>query len=492
MNKGKKLGFLIVFVSIAFIGLLWTQYLWITNNIAHSEQEFDQKVSKLVSDVVKKVENANYCIDLFGKVDLSEGQELSLLTANDQNQLLSKVPLFFRYAKTPDTDTIYRMDSLLFGLPSEIEMRVNVRFIIDSLEEKSRPVQNFGDLEYAKEERKIDLRLLDTLLDNTFKTNGIKETFEYLVRGSKSNNVVFCSSKNPDDLLQSGLTAKLFSNSNYQQAFELFIHFPDKNAKAIRNNLFTILSSLALVIMLVLLFTTFFKMLLKERKLSEMKVDFVNNITHEFRTPLSNIKLAANALRKELPPDSDNHLIEIIEEENNRLQKGIDLALTTSLLNREEILLNKQEHDLHEVITRLTHGNMLMHNSNGKIELKLQAGNPSLHFDELHMTNAFNTLIHNAIKYCNVEPEICISTIEQKNGIEVQVKDNGIGISQKDIPYIFDRFYRVSTQNRHETRGYGIGLYYVKMIIEAHGGKVSATSTPQVGSTFKIFIPKHA
>ena len=493
MEKRKRLGILIVFVSVSFLGLLWTQYLWIRNNIKQSNNEFDQKVNALVVKVVREVENENYCVDMFSKVDLPQGQTLRILAMNDSTQKADTIPLYLYFQNANKVDSLYSFDSLLFSYPTEIQMNLDVTFLEHNIVNPNPPIHDFHGFERRFEDNSLNVHMLDTLLHREFKKNDIDRTFHFLLQSPRTGNQFFTSNAeiSPDDI-RSGIRSIIFNNSRYYEPLELFVFFPDRNTHSITSNLITILSSFVLVVMIVLLFVFFFRMLVQERRLSEMKVDFVNNITHEFRTPLSNIKLAANALRKDMP-QTGQKLIEIIEEENERLQKGIDLALTTSLLNKDEILLDREEKDIHELLRRLVQGSLLVaEEKNGSIHLHLKSTHHTLFIDELHMTNVFSNLIYNALKYSNASPAIHIDSELHKNELHIAVKDNGIGIAERDLPYIFDRFYRVSTQNRHETRGYGIGLYYVKMIVEAHGGRISATSSIGKGTTFNLYLPTNA
>ncbi len=490
MYKGKKFGLLILFISVSFLGLLWTQFLWVSNNIKMSNAEFDDETGLLIAEVVEAVEEDKYCVNMFGKVDLPKGEMFRILTSQDSLNPTDTIPLYLFFKNSSKVDSLYSFEELSFNYPAEIKMNLSVQFLSDKIEEPNIPITDFHGFERGFEDSILDMKLLDSLLYKTFISHGINQDFEFALQNPRTKNIVYSSVDSGSiDQILSGVKTTVFDDNRYYKTYALFVQFPHKNAQAIGNNIITIVSACALVVMIVLLFITFFRILFQERKLSEMKVDFVNNITHEFKTPLSNIKLAANALRKELAGKS-NRLIDIIEEENERLQKGIDLALTTSLLNKDEIILNKERLDLHDVLSQLVESSTLIANeNNGTITGMLMAKESTIMVDELHITNVFNNLIYNALKYSNTDPIITISTTENRGGLVIAVKDNGIGIDSKNLPYIFDRFYRVSTKNRHETRGYGIGLYYVKMIVEAHGGKVSATSNIGIGTTFSIWLP---
>ncbi len=233
-------------------------------------------------------------------------------------------------------------------------------------------------------------------------------------------------------------------------------------------------------------FIVFVKIYFKQKKLSEMKIDFVNNMTHEFKTPLSNINLAVSILASNANTE-EQEFLSIIKEEQNRLKKGIDIVLSTSLLDKNELVVNFEKTDIHQILKDVAHNNELYANKkNGKIVLNLSAKNFIISIDEYHFINVINNLIENAIKYSNNKFAINISTVNENSSLLIKISDTGIGIAKKDLKYIFDKFYRVSTKNRYESNGFGIGLYYVKKIIEAHNAKINVTSKLNEGSVFTL------
>lgn len=233
-------------------------------------------------------------------------------------------------------------------------------------------------------------------------------------------------------------------------------------------------------------FIVFVKIYIKQKKLSEMKIDFVNNMTHEFKTPLSNINLAVSILSSNVNTEAQQFL-SIIKEEQDRLKKGIDIVLSTSLLDKNELVVNFEKTNIHQIIKHIAHNNELYANKkNGKIVLNLSAKIFTISIDEYHFINVINNLIENAIKYSNDKFVINISTVNENSSLLIKISDSGIGIAQKDLKYIFDKFYRVSTKNRYETNGFGIGLYYVKKIVKAHNAKINVTSKLNEGSVFTL------
>lgn len=231
----------------------------------------------------------------------------------------------------------------------------------------------------------------------------------------------------------------------------------------------------------------------RQKKVSEMKNDFVNNMTHEFKTPLSTISLASEVLLNAsecLDKEKIKQYAQIIHTENQRMRKQVDQVLQMAILDRGEYELNKTIIDAHAVIRSTVRSLCLEHsNSDVKISYELHAVNSSIAADPLHFTNIILNLVDNAIKYSGVSPEITISTQNKNNMLGICVTDNGIGINSSDQQHIFDKFYRVHTGNVHNVKGFGIGLYYVKMLVEAHGGNIHVESETSKGSTFCIQLP---
>jgi len=230
-----------------------------------------------------------------------------------------------------------------------------------------------------------------------------------------------------------------------------------------------------------------------QKKVAEIKNDLINNITHEFKTPISTIALAAEAL-KEPELNKDRAAIEkystMIEEENDRLKNMVDSLLNTALIENGEYSLEKSEIDINSLIENLVNRNKLrLETTNGEIILELLAEDHQIFADQHHITNILNNIIDNAIKYSSHKPLIKISSVNEGEGISISISDNGIGIDKHQQKKIFDTFYRVPTGNIQDVRGYGIGLSYVKKLVEAHGGTITVESKLNKGTIFNLFLP---
>lgn len=234
--------------------------------------------------------------------------------------------------------------------------------------------------------------------------------------------------------------------------------------------------------------------MLNQKKISEIKSDFINNMTHELKTPLATISLAIDAIGNEKVMDNKEkirYFSGIIKEENKRMNKQVESILQSALLEKNEIGLKLQPTDVHEVITHTVENIQLqLASKNGHVELRLDAINPIIQADDVHFSNVIFNLLDNAIKYSKENLEVIISTYSTRKSLVITVSDNGIGMSRDTISRIFEKFYRAHTGNVHNVKGFGLGLSYVKAIIDAHKGKIKVESAVGKGSKFTLEFPQ--
>jgi two-component system phosphate regulon sensor histidine kinase PhoR len=233
--------------------------------------------------------------------------------------------------------------------------------------------------------------------------------------------------------------------------------------------------------------------IIKQKKLAEIKNDFINNMTHEFKTPISTISLATQLIQEEPQAAKSESILRylgIIKDENIRLGQQVERVLQTAQMEREEIVLKKKLVDVHALIQQVSDMNApLLQTHQGSLILHLDAEQSQVMVDEVHLSNVLNNLLDNAIKYSPEAPLVDIQTRSNSQGLYIQVRDQGMGIQKEALSAVFEPFYRVPTGNVHNVKGFGLGLSYVKKIVEAHGGSVQVSSKLGVGSTFEITIP---
>ncbi len=344
----------------------------------------------------------------------------------------------------------------------------------------SRPVMERAD--------SVDIRnCLRTELAN----NGIREPFVFAVYNNR--NDLLYTSGDYRTASKDIYSIQLFNNTDY--AYRLDVEFPTKNTYIFSSVRF-IIPWLAFTAMLLVIFIYTIVMIFRQKKLSEMKSDFVNNMTHELKTPISTISLAGQMLSDpsiSKSPTSIAHLSEVITEESKRLRFQVEKVLHLSVIDDASSTLNFTDVDANDIISSVVNTFKLkVEKQGGRLTTNLAATDANVTVDEMQFTNVIFNLLDNALKYMreDADPELEIDTKDLPgNRLEIRVKDNGIGIRKEDVKRIFEKFYRVSTGNRHDVKGFGLGLAYVKKMISVFGGTISVESEFGKGSTFVIDLP---
>lgn len=278
-----------------------------------------------------------------------------------------------------------------------------------------------------------------------------------------------------------------------KNGLELKLNFPDKKQYILAEMGTQFFTSVMLIFIVLVMFWRTILSLIKEKKISEHTTEFLNNMTHEFKTPLTNIALAGKMIVKDpalKEPEKIKHYSGIILEENEKLRLQVEHMLSMTALERGEIPLHKTELDFHELINEcLKCIGIQIENKNGNIKVKLEASKYTVFGDRTHLCNAFSNLIDNAIKYSKAKPELTIHTTNIGQHLLISIADKGIGIAKENQKKVFDKFFRVPTGNVHDVKGFGLGLAYAKKIIELHEGSIELLSEKGKGTTFTITLP---
>ncbi len=343
---------------------------------------------------------------------------------------------------------------------------------------------------------------LEELVKREFYENGIKDLFQYAIYDCygdsliSGNTLYFMSgSFVPRETAKDTNGILRFEEKEFDGHY-FIVYFPTK-----RNTLTEVttpdtsywLPLLAVIGFILIFFGYALTIIFKQKRLSEVKTDFINNMTHELKTPISTIGLSSETLLREdfsNDPERLQRYAGIIYKENKRLENQVERVLNIAKMDKEQIKLNYSIFDIHDLIQEAA--DIFEFNqaeTGGSILLDLQATNTLLKADEVHIGNVIHNLIDNAIKYCDQEPKIIIRTKNIGNTLQISVEDSGIGIRKENLKMIFDKFYRVSTGNIHNVKGFGLGLYYVKLIIDSHQGKINVKSQLGQGTTFTVSLP---
>lgn len=331
------------------------------------------------------------------------------------------------------------------------------------------------------------------IIDKQLKHNNVKQKYEYCITNIYKNIILQSQGFHPSEQ-ETAYRVELAPEDSYRARETLYISIREDKNLIIREMGWMVVASIVFTTIIVLAFALTVRTLINQKKVSEIKSDFINNMTHELKTPLATISLAIDALTNEkVIHDTDKIKIysSMIKEENKRMNKQVEKILQAARLEKEEIKLTLQKLDAHQIISKVAHNLALqVQEKHGSIDLHLAATDPVIEADEVHFSNIIFNLLDNAMKYSTEAPKIAVETLKHGNGMfTIKIRDNGIGMDKETQQRIFEKFYRAHTGNIHNVKGFGLGLSYVKAIVDAHDGKIKVESAPGKGSLFTITLP---
>jgi len=341
-------------------------------------------------------------------------------------------------------------------------------------------------------------------LSNAFQAEGLRNLkFEYAITTDKDEYIVELQSKN--FLNESADTASyrrrvipiaVQMGSDWENLIpeeHLFIIIPKFQDQLLQSLSWLLIAAFIFTIIILAAFYLTLSTMLKQKRLSEIKSDFINNMTHEFKTPIATISLAVDMVRNDkIIADKEKllYFAGIIKDENKRMNKHVETILQAASMDKQELKLNFVPTPVHPIINDIAaHFQLQLQEKNGSIVLQLNALNDTVAIDEVHFTNLLNNLVDNAVKYTKEDVLVKITTHSTKNNLVIRVEDNGIGMSKETIKNIFEKFYRAHTGNVHNVKGFGLGMSYVKTVLDAHKGKIKIDSVLGKGSIFTIEVP---
>jgi two-component system, OmpR family, phosphate regulon sensor histidine kinase PhoR len=338
----------------------------------------------------------------------------------------------------------------------------------------------------------LDTTILDALVRKYVDYHLLDHQYHYAIIKTENDSVIYHSPGYLNDGNDSDPYKVCLSGLWKESYYHLSVYFPNKNRTVfIDQGVWLVLTFLFLIIItfgVAVIITTY----LRQKKLSEMKNDFINNVTHEFKTPISTIALAAEVLMKSGPKSLSERVkrySKIIYDENERMRQQVERVLEIAQQDHHEIRLNPSEIDvhgmLHDIIPLLC---MEKSDREVRVNYRLEASNPLIYADRMFIAGIITNITENAIKYSGSNPELTIATTDFREGILISFTDNGIGMSRESLKHVFEKFYRVPTGNIHNVKGFGLGLYYAKAMVEAHGGKITASSELNKGSRFDVYL----
>jgi two-component system phosphate regulon sensor histidine kinase PhoR len=331
------------------------------------------------------------------------------------------------------------------------------------------------------------------LLREEFHSHGIYLAYDFGILDSNENEFRLVKSANKKELKNSLLTASLFPNDILGNSLSLIVNFPDKNQFLIKQVWASLFTSFVFILIIIGTFSYVVYKIIHQKKLADLKNDFINNMTHEFKTPIATVSLASEALLEEKVYSSQETMLRyigVIQEESKRLGLQVEKVLQLASMDRDNLNLNMKSCSLRALIeSALDRARFQVEERDGDISVNLPHDDITILADEMHFSNAIFNLLDNAIKYSKNGPQIDLAVSVNKSKLVIEVRDQGIGLTQEQQKHIFDKFYRVPKGNVHDVKGFGLGLNYVKYIIDGHDGEINVESQLNKGSRFRISIP---
>lgn len=340
-------------------------------------------------------------------------------------------------------------------------------------------------------QERVSNELIKNLLSKELKIYGVNTPFEYSIYSNGLATKIQSEAFRYDK--DANYSIPIFTDSEGNSKYQLLIQFPQKKKFLISELIGIAVLSTIFTLVIVIAYSSALSQLIKQRQISEIKTDFINNMTHEFKTPIATINLALDAIKNpKVFEDKEkvSRYLQMIKDENKRMHAQVENVLRISKLEKKELEINKENHDIHEIIEdAIEHVNLIVEDREGSITKTFDATRSSVLLNDVHFTNVLVNILDNAIKYSANIPVIDVHTENVKDFIIIKIKDNGIGMSKAAQKRIFEKFYREHTGDVHNVKGHGLGLAYVKRIVEDHNGEVYVESEKGKGSTFIIKLP---
>ncbi len=514
-----KAGFMAILAmaALALLGIIGLQAYWLHQSLSAKEAQFETQVTEALSSFSKNLEKSEGAGMLLNHIELLSDPQYALRSVGGSN-LYERPDSVSLRSLHPDLEGAKRpADHFDSQIPDGLE-------VVSNFSDKGRNYQSTGRVVvrtavspegirisrkvyqldsifqeivrsgYTGEEplnRRISLYEIDTLLRDELALRGIDMPFAFGVFEETILNDSLCSPDFEPQKVQ--YKTPLFQSDIKHKPRHLGIHFNARSAYLLSSIWSLVLMGSVFTLIMIFTFGATLRVALKQKRLSEMKTDFINNMSHEFKTPIATIGLALDAInnpRVQGDPERVKHYSDIIRFENKRMNRQVEDILRLAMLDRRELKIEMQAMQMHELIQDVCLRLKLNLNArNAKLDLKLMAENDLVDGDYRQLSVVLENLIDNALKYSPGSPEIIIKTANQNNQILVHVSDKGMGMRPEVQRLVFDKFYRAESGNVHNIKGHGLGLAFVKAVCLLHGGEISVKSSLGQGSTFTINLP---
>ncbi len=512
--KKSTIWIIAIVMGLSFIGLLFLQISYIEEMTKMKKEQFDESVNRSLYQASRNLE-MNETLRYLEK-DVKQTERKSF----HQDSLMvdgldGTIKQSHQFAVAADDGTVYSSFELkTFAIkPANVPKAMILRTDKNSISEASKSLQEIVRNRYVYQKalldevvynilytasdkplkERINFKLLDQDIRAELMNNGVNIPYHFRVLTADGREIYRCPDYTEEGE-ENTYKQTLFRNDPSPKMGVVLVHFPDMNSYIFSSVRFMIP---ALVFTIVLLITFLFTIVVifRQKRYSEIKNDFINNMTHELKTPISSISLAAQMLNDESVPKSPSmlqHLGSVINDESKRLRFLVEKVLQMSMFDRKQATFKKKELDLNELLETIASSFTLrVEHTGGKIYTEIEAIDSAIFVDEVHFQNAITNLMDNAVKYRKPEEplDIYIRTWNEKGHLYFSIRDTGLGIKKDNVKKIFDKFYRVHTGNVHDVKGFGLGLAYVKKIITLHEGDIKCESELGKGTTFTVTLP---
>jgi len=524
MNKA-RFRILVFFMSVSLIGLILIKFYWINLLLQKNNEQFKQHVQQVIGNVSQKInereaysfmQRYNQIKDSLGKLPKqSDIRNFYFISKNDNtNETIiysnSIIPQdydinssFFdkkadsvpikNYVAERKTEIFNNngFDNATVGLRNTPNVTIENKGSLDVLDRAQFEIA-FKDVMSQKSlYERLSKDDLERILYHELNKYEVKTPFEFGVYNNglatklKSENFKY----DKEDTFGVPILQDIDGNSRYQ----LLVTFPQKSKYVLSSIISVVALSLLLTMIIIFTYASALKQLITQKQISEIKSDFINNMTHEFKTPIATINLALDAIKNPKIIDDKEKVqryLQMIKDENKRMHAQVENVLRISKLEKKELDIIKEPHNIHDIIEdAVDHISLIVEDREGEVTTNFEATRTTALLNDSHFTNVIVNILDNAIKYSNERPIINIQTENVRDFILIKIKDNGIGMSKVAQKKAFDKFFREHTGDVHNVKGHGLGLSYVKQIIDDHNGYISVESEKGKGSTFTIKMP---
>ena len=514
--KQRTIWTIAIIMGLSFLVLLLLQLQYIRAMAEMKKEQFDESVNRALYQASRNLE-LNETLRYLEK-DINETERRAF--SRDSMGTRSGMPdgtiqQSHQYSVAGKDGTIYSSFELktITTKPSKMPKAMILRTDKNAISEASKSMQELVHNRYVYQKallnevvysilysasdkplkERINFKLLDKNLKEELVNNGIKITYHFKVLTQDGREVYRCPDYTEDGE-EYTYSKVLFRNDPQSKTGEVRLHFPDINSYIYSSVRFMIPSVIFTVVLLITFIFTIF-VIFRQKRYSEIKNDFINNMTHELKTPIASISLASQMLNDDSvskSPEMMKHLGTVINDETKRLRFLVEKVLQMSMFDRKKAVFKKKELDLNEMVENVANSFTLrVEHTGGKIYTDIGAIDSTIYVDEVHFQNVINNLIDNAVKYRKPDQpiDIYLTTWNDKDNLYLSVRDTGIGIKKDNLKKVFDKFYRVHTGNVHDVKGFGLGLAYVKNIVDLHSGEIKVESEYGKGTTFTIKLP---